>query len=78
MIELFIQINKNKQTNLIIVEGIPGSGKSTTAAMIAEALQKTGKNVVCVDEGAPEHPATMISPISRQSDRRSSPNGALL
>ena len=33
------------QTNLIIVEGIPGSGKSTTAAMIAEELQKNGKKV---------------------------------
>ena len=40
------------QTNLIIVEGIPGSGKSTTAAMIAEELQKNGKKVICVDEGA--------------------------
>ena len=45
------------QTNLIIVEGIPGSGKSTTAAMIAEELQKNGKKVICVDEGAQEHPA---------------------
>lgn len=45
------------KTNLIIVEGLPGSGKSTTAAMIAEELQKKGKQVVCVDEGAQEHPA---------------------
>lgn len=44
-------------TNLIIVEGLPGSGKSTTAAMIAEELKKKGKKVVCVDEGAEEHPA---------------------
>ncbi len=45
------------RTNLIIVEGLPGSGKSTTAVMIAEELEKKGKKVCCVDEGAPEHPA---------------------
>lgn len=45
------------KTNLIIVEGLPGSGKSTTAATIAEELRKKGKRVVCVDEGAAEHPA---------------------
>lgn len=42
---------------MIIVEGIPGSGKSSTAAMIADELNKKGKKVVCVDEGAKEHPA---------------------
>ncbi len=31
------------KTNLIIVEGLPGSGKSTTAAMIADELRKKGK-----------------------------------
>lgn len=45
------------KTNLIIVEGLPGSGKSTTAAMIAEELVKKGKRVLCVDEGVQEHPA---------------------
>lgn len=45
------------QTNLIIVEGLPASGKSTTAAMIAEELQKNGRKVICVDEGEQEHPA---------------------
>lgn len=44
-------------TNLMIVEGLPGSGKSTTAAMIADELNKKGKKVICVDEGSPEHPA---------------------
>lgn len=45
------------QTNLIIVEGLPASGKSTTAAMIAEELRKNGKKIICVDEGEQEHPA---------------------
>jgi len=45
------------KTNLIIVEGLPGSGKSTTAAMIADVLNKKGKKVICVDEGVQEHPA---------------------
>lgn len=45
------------KTNLIIVEGLPGSGKSTTAALIADALQKKGRKVICVDEGAADHPA---------------------
>lgn len=45
------------RTNLIIVEGLPGSGKSTAAAMIAKVLAEKGKKAVCVDEGAQEHPA---------------------
>ncbi|MCH4835279.1 zeta toxin family protein [Bifidobacterium pseudolongum] len=44
-------------TRLIIVEGLPGSGKSTTAAMVAAELEARGKDVVCVDEGAANHPA---------------------
>ena len=45
------------KTNLIIVEGLPGSGKSTAAAMIAEKLKQQGRRVICVDEDAAEHPA---------------------
>lgn len=45
------------KTNLIIVEGLPGSGKSTTAAMIAEVLKEKKKKVCCFDEGVQEHPA---------------------
>ncbi len=44
-------------TKLIIVEGLPGTGKSTTANMIADKVTKTGRNVVCIDEGIPNHPA---------------------
>lgn len=45
------------KTNLIIAEGLPGSGKSTTAAMIAEELAKKSVKTVCVDEGEADHPA---------------------
>lgn len=45
------------KTNLIIAEELPGSGKSTTAAMIAQELERNGVKTVCVDEGVPDHPA---------------------
>lgn len=45
---------KNK---LIIVEGLPCSGKSTAAAHIAETLKKSGYNAVFTDEGTGNHPA---------------------
>ena len=45
------------KTNLIIVEGLPGSGKSTTAGMIGTILRDHGENVCCVDEGTANHPA---------------------
>lgn len=41
---------------LYIIEGLPCSGKSTTAAYIAELLRARGR-VCCVDEGTGEHPA---------------------
>ena len=37
-------------TKLIITEGLPGSGKSTAAAMIASILERQGKKVVCFGE----------------------------
>lgn len=42
---------------LYIIEGMPCSGKSTTAKYISDQLKKTGKNVVFVDEGTGNHPA---------------------
>ena len=62
-IRLFLNYNEQKRggiclkTNLIITEGLPGSGKSTTAAMIANELAKKGVKTVCVDEGEADHPA---------------------
>ncbi|PKU92163.1 hypothetical protein CQR46_0243 [Bifidobacterium pseudolongum subsp. globosum] len=46
-------------TRLIIVEGLPGTGKSTTASLIARELRERGHTVVCVDEGDPNHPADL-------------------
>lgn len=46
-----------KHTKLIIVEGLPGSGKSITAGKIAAVLAKQGIKAICVDEGVPNHPA---------------------
>lgn len=42
---------------LIIVEGLPGSGKSTGARLIADILQESGKDVALVLEGDLDHPA---------------------
>ena len=46
-------------TRLYIVEGLPCSGKSTTAGHIARRLAKLrpAREVVCVDEGTGDHPA---------------------
>lgn len=41
---------------LVIVEGLPCSGKSSTSAFVASLLQQTG-NVCFVDEGTGNHPA---------------------
>lgn len=42
---------------LYIVEGLPCSGKSSTAAYIAGILANNGKSVIHVDEGSGDHPA---------------------
>lgn len=46
---------------LYIVEGIPGSGKTTTALWLADELNKLGKNVRLFLEGNTEHPADFES-----------------
>lgn len=43
---------------LILVEGIPGAGKTTTARRIKEKLISEGKNVILYEEGM-SHPADM-------------------
>ena len=42
---------------LYIVEGLPCSGKSTTAKHMADRLTAGGRNVKFVDEGSEDHPA---------------------
>ncbi len=44
-------------TRLYIVEGLPCSGKSTTAKYIADLFEKSGKKVCFFDEGSGKHPA---------------------
>ncbi len=44
-------------SRLLIVEGLPCSGKSSVARFLAEALRQVGKTVCFVDEGTGNHPA---------------------
>lgn len=44
-------------TGLYIIEGLPCSGKSTTARFVAETLSAAGRNAVFVDEDSGNHPA---------------------
>lgn len=44
-------------TRLYIVEGLPCSGKSSTARFIADMLTAQGKTVRYIDEGTGDHPA---------------------
>lgn len=44
---------------LVLVEGLPGSGKTTTAALIAARARARGLGVRQVGEGDPEHPADL-------------------
>ena len=44
-------------TRLYIVEGLPCSGKSSTARFVADTLAAQGKTVCFVDEGTGNHPA---------------------
>jgi len=47
---------------LIFVEGIMGSGKSTTAKFVAEELERRGTPVRLVGENAKPHPVQMADP----------------
>lgn len=42
---------------LYIVEGLPCSGKSSTARFIADTLAQQDKQVCHIDEGTGDHPA---------------------
>lgn len=44
-------------TQLIIIEGLPGSGKSTVAQLVSEILADKGVEAQMFQEGNLEHPA---------------------
>lgn len=46
------------KSRLILVEGIPGAGKTTTARKVKEKLIEQGENVILYEEGV-SHPADM-------------------
>ena len=48
-------------SRLILIEGIPGSGKTTTARLVADWLEKQGKRAVLYQEGDLDHPADFES-----------------
>ena len=45
-----------RDTKLILIDGLPGSGKTTTAAVLAAALAQRGRAVSCFLETQPDHP----------------------
>jgi hypothetical protein len=45
------------RTKLILVEGLPGSGKSTTAQVVYDILKDKGVRAELFSEGNPNHPA---------------------
>jgi thymidylate kinase len=59
-------------TNLILVDGIPGAGKSTTAQLLCLHLEKLGYHVNWIFEQDPKHPIYLFHEIlaSRQAKLR--------
>jgi hypothetical protein len=51
------------ETSLILIEGPPGSGKSTTAEILAGEIAKTGKACQCFQEWHPENPIAIGSDL---------------
>lgn len=50
-------------SRLVIVEGIPGSGKTSSAHFIADWFRQNGRAVRLYLEGAPDHPAEAVAHV---------------
>ena len=50
-------------THLILIEGPPGSGKSTTAELLTAEIAKTGLACQCFQEWHPDHPIAIGSDL---------------
>jgi DNA polymerase III delta prime subunit len=50
-------------THLLLIEGPPGSGKSTTAEILAAEIVKTGKACQCFQEWHPDNPIAIGSDL---------------
>lgn len=53
------------RVTLISVDGIPGSGKSTTARWLSEILNQKGLRVLLVDEDNPRHPLRYLTDLQK-------------
>jgi DNA polymerase III delta prime subunit len=51
------------ESKLILVEGPPGSGKSTTATLLAEEIARTGQPCQCFHEWHPDNPIAIGSDL---------------
>jgi len=50
-------------THLLLIEGPPGSGKSTTAELLAAEISRTGKACQCFQEWHPDNPIAIGSDL---------------
>ncbi|MCM3628347.1 hypothetical protein M3194_13325 [Paenibacillus glycanilyticus] len=48
------------KSKLIVIDGMPGSGKTTSAIMVSEQLTKLGVANHCLLEGEPNHPLLIL------------------
>lgn len=55
-------------SKLIIIDGIPGSGKTTTARLVSDQLNKRGISNRCILEEQPNHPLLIFDRQFNKSD----------